>query len=287
MPNEFVARNGFISKNNSVITGSLTATLGITGSILSASYSVTSSYSLTAATASYVISAISASITNFAETSSYAVTASVHLSPEYAPTVGLQTYIGPYICASETSASFLSQPVGLDNIVTTPILINRKCTLVGIGVSLASTASGVLTRARLGLYTDSGNMLPQTLINDFAFVDTTSASAQYKELSCNISLNPKTIYWVAISGDNALRLPIPAINNTLLNPLLGYQMTGSGLTGLAATYISVLNVSNYVTQSVGSNAALPSTLSQSPLTYTASAYFSASAYIGPILNVSY
>lgn len=286
MPNEFVARNGFISNNDSVITGSLTVTGGLTGSILSASYSITASYSLNTATASYVVSAISASYSNYAVTSSYAATASVRLQPSYAPTIGLQTYIGPYLCATETTVTSLSSQVGLDRIVVTPILINRDCTLIGMGVSLASTSSGVTTNARLGLYSDNGSMLPDTLISDLTYVSTTSASAQYKELGCNIPLKAKTIYWVAVSGDNALRLPIPTFNNALLNPLLGYQMSSSGISA-NGNNICVLNISNYVTQSVGSNTNLPSSLSQIASTYTVASYLSASSYIGPILNVSY
>jgi hypothetical protein len=286
MPNEFVTRNGFISKNDSTITGSLTVTGGLTGSILSASYAITASYSPNSVTASYVVSAITASYSSYAVTASYALSASVRLKPSYAPTVGLQTYIGPYLCASETSASFLSSQVGLDNIVLTPILINRDCTLVGVGVSLASTASGVTTNARLGLYADSGIMLPGSRISDLAFVNTTSASAQYKEIGCNIPLSAKTIYWVAVVGDNALRLPIPSFNNTLLNPLLGYQLTSSGAT-TAQSNICVMNITNYVTASIGSNTSLPSSLSQVASTYTICSYFSASSYIGPIINVTY
>jgi hypothetical protein len=281
MPNEFVARNGFISKNDSEITGSLTVTGGLTGSILSASYSETASYSLTAVTASYVISALTASYALSSITASYAATASIRLKPQYAPTVGLQTYIGPYLCASETSASFLSQQVGLDNIVVTPILINRDCLLTGVAVSIASTSSGVPTTASLGIYTDNGSMLPNSLITNLLPVSTTSASAQYKEVGGNnIPLKAKNIYWIAISGDNALRLPIPSFNNTLLNPLLGYQLSGSGFT-------AVRNISNYVTQSVGSSISLPSTLSQVASTYTVTSFLSASSYIGPILNVTY
>jgi hypothetical protein len=281
MPNEFVTRNGFISKNNSVVSGSISATLGITGSVLSASYSVTAAYSINTATASFVQSAISASYTLSSETASFAVTAAVRLLPEYAPTVGLQTYIGPYLCASETSASFLSTAVGLDNIVVTPILINRDCLLTGVAVSIASTASGVPTTASLGIYTDNGSMLPNSLITNLLPVSTTSASAQYKEVGGNnIPLKAKNIYWIAISGDNALRLPIPSFNNTLLNPLLGYQLSGSGFT-------AVRNISNYVTQSAGSSISLPNTLSQDASTYTVTSFLSASSYIGPILNVTY
>jgi len=64
MPNEFVIKNGYFSQGNSNITGSLTVTGGVTASLQG-----TASYSTTAATASYILNAVS---------SSYALTASYY-----------------------------------------------------------------------------------------------------------------------------------------------------------------------------------------------------------------
>jgi hypothetical protein len=287
MPNEFVARNGFISNNNSEITGSIITTGGIYGNITSASYADTASFGTSVLTASYVLSAITSSYSDYAVTSSTTVTASVYALPSYAPTVGLNTYISPYLCWTETTGAFLSQPIGLDNIVVTPVLINRTCNLFSVGLSFASTASGVPTTASLGLYRDNGSMLPSTLIQSLGNIATTSSTLQYIEVmpAPSISLNAKNIYWLAFVGDAALRVGIPTHNNMLLNPLLGVDVTASF--PAANTFISYKNISNYVTRSVGSSTTLPSTLGQSTTTYTIYSYDSASSYIGPIINVTY
>ena len=289
MPNEFVTRNGFISKNNSVVSGSVLASAGVYGNITSASYSVTASYSNLAATASYVFSAISSSYSSYAVTSSVTTTASRYVKPSYAPTTGLQfnTYISPYYCWSETTGSSLSTAVGLDTIYVTPILINKSCNLSKIGLSIASTSSGVATTVNLGIYRDNGAMLPSTLIQSLGNISTTSASLQFIETSPNpsMSLDAKTIYWLAFSGDNALRVAIPSHDNVLLNPLLGIEITSS--LPVAGQYITYKNISNYSTQSIGSNITLPSSLGQDVTTYRVYSYNSASSYIGPIINVIY
>jgi len=287
MSNEFVARNGFISKQDSVVTGSISATAGVYGSITSASYSVTASYGNSVLTASYVASAISSSYSLFAVTSSNTVTASVYALPSYAPTVGLNTYISPYICWTETTGAFLSQAVGLDNIVVTPVLINKSCNLAAVGLSFASTSSGVATTASLGLYRDNGAMLPSTLIQSLGNISTTSSTLQYIEIMPNpsISLDAKNIYWLAFVGDNALRVGIPSHNNMLLNPLLGVDVSASF--PAAGQYISYKNISNYMTRSAGSSITMPSSLGQLTAGYTVYSYNSASSYIGPIINVTY
>lgn len=291
MPNEFVARNGFISKQDSIVTGSVNATAGVYGSITSASYSITASYGNLALSASYVASAISSSYSLFSVTSSNTVTASVYALPSYAPTVGLQSpfssYISPYYCWTETTGSFLSRAIGLDNIIVTPILINKSCILSKIGLSIASTSSGVATTVNLGIYNDNGAMLPSTLIQSLGNISTTSSSLQFIETSPNptLSLDAKKIYWLAFSGDNALRVGIPSHDNVLLNPLLGIEITSS--LPVAGQYITYKNITNYGTQSAGSNITLPSSLGQVASTYTVYSYSSASSYIGPIINVTY
>jgi hypothetical protein len=289
MPNEFVARNGFISKNDSVITGSLIVTNGLYGNTNTASYAVSSSVSINAATASYVVSVISSSYTSYAETASYSQTASVYAKPSYSPTPGIG-YISPSLCFSEVTGAYMST-VGLDNIILSPFLTHKDCTIATIGLSFASTSSGVTTTAKIGIYTDSGNMLPKDLLNNqsFGVITTTSSSMQYLEsdppLLTTFNLNAKTIYWIAVVGDNALRLPVPTINNGMYNPLLGVDITGSGTA--FPNLIGVKNITNYVYPSGGAITTLPSSLPQTPASYTVNSRASQSMYVLPILNVTY
>ena len=289
MSNEFVARNGFISLSGSVITGSLTVTGGLYGTTNTASYAVSSSISVNAETASYVVSVISSSYTSYAETASYAVTASVYAKPEYTTTPGIG-YISPSWCFFEVTGSYMST-VGLDNIILSPVLIHKDCTISTIGLSFASTSSLVTTTAKIGIYTDNGSMLPNTLLNNQSFgsLTTNSSSMQYKELDppllTTFRLLAKNIYWIAVVGDNALRLPVPTINNAMYNPLLGVDITGSGTA--FPNLIAIKNITNYAYPSGGAITTLPSSLPQTAASYTVNSFNSQSMYVLPILNVSY
>jgi len=291
MANEFVTRNGFISKADSIITGSLTTTGGLTGSILSASYSLTASYSQNAQTASFVTTAISASYSTVAITASYAITASVNMDISYDPsqlvTQGL-SYISPNWCFAEVTGSYTSVP-GLNNIILTPVFIHKTCTLNSLGLTFASTASGVTTTARLGIYTDSGNMLPLSLSQDLAFLTSSVTTSQFMEMSSapvnSVILNAKTIYWVAVVGDAALKLPVPRTANSLYNPLLQVELSASAV--VASVYPIVKNISSYGYVSASAVNGLPATLPQTAASYVVNSYFTSSAYIGPILKVTY
>jgi hypothetical protein len=289
MANEFVARNGFISKTDSIVTGSLTITQGLYGTITTASYALSSSNSINAATASSVVSVVSSSYSTFAVTSSYSTTASVYAKPAYTPTPGLG-YISPCWCFTEVTGGYIST-TGLDNIILSPFLVHKDCKISTIGLSLASTSSGVTTTAKIGIYTDNGAMLPNTLLNNqsFGVVTASSNTIQYAEIDppllTTFNLSAKTIYWVAVVGDNALRLPVPTVNNGLYNPLLGVTVTGSGTT--FPTLIGVKNIVNYVYPSGGAITTLPSLLPQTAASYTINSYTSQSMYVLPILNVTY
>jgi hypothetical protein len=285
MSNEFVARNGFISNSGSVITGSLTVTGGLTGSILSASYSVTASYSLNTATASFVISAITASHALNAATASYALTASVALDTSYDASQVTNTnfgYITPNLVMSEVTGAYTSIP-GLDNIIVTPFLVYADCILTGSGLTYGSTGSGVLAIAKMGLYEDSGNMLPGRLIQDFGQVTTTSTTLGYTPLTPNpqVRLKAKTVYWTAVVGNAAIKLPVPFFVNGMYNPILQVQITSSGIT-------SHRNIFSYGHVSGGAVAnGLPTNMPSTATSYIVNSYFTASGYIGPILNVVY
>jgi hypothetical protein len=294
MPNEFVTRNGFISKNNSVISGSLTATLGITGSALSASYSFTSSYSIISITSSYASSAITASYSLYAATASYSITASAWEKPSYAPTQTIG-YITPQIAFGEITGSFGARP-GIDDILATPFIVHKDCTLNHIMVTMCSSGSGIATTASVGIYSDSGNTLPQTLLQAVGLAKTNSSSLfQHIPVAPNplspLQFKAKNIYWVAIVGDDGLVLPIVSGSqpNTLYNPILGVELTASA-TAVSAYYMSVKNITSYgyVSASAGNPAiGLPTTLPQTPSSYTINSFFTQSAFVLPLISVTY
>jgi hypothetical protein len=282
MPNEFITRNGFISNSGSVITGSLTATGGLTGSVLSASYSLSASFSQNSTTASYAISAVSASYASSSLSSSYALTASAGLDDAYdisQPTTPGIGYITPSMCFTEVTGAYTAVP-GLDNITLTPFLVYMDCTLTGSGLTFGSTGSGVLTTARIGLYADNGNMLPGALIRDFGTVSSSVTNLVYSPLTSSVRLNAKTVYWTAVVGDNALKLPVPLSVNGMYNPILQVYVTSSGAT-------SHRNIFSYGIVSGSSSSGLPANLPSTTASYTVNAYFTSSGFIGPVLNVVY
>lgn len=292
MPNEFVTRNGFISKNDSVITGSLTTTLGITGSLLSASYSVTASYSVNTLTSSFVVSAISSSYAVNAGTASYVPTASAWQKPSYAPTQTIG-YITPQLAFGEITGSLGVRP-GANNILTTPFIVHRDCTLNGIYISYWSSGSGVPTTASLGIYSDNGSTLPQTLLHTGIVARTTSSSIQHELIAPNpltpLQLKAKNIYWVAIVGDDGLVLPIitGTIPNLLYNPILGVNLTASA--AVAGFIPAIRNITSYgfVSASAGNPAiGLPATLPQTASLYTVNSYTTQSNFILPLISVTY
>ena len=293
MPNEFVARNGFISLSGSVVTGSLTVTGGLTGSILSASYSITASYSQNTATASFVVSAISASYSLTAITASYTPTASAWQKPSYAPTQTIG-YITPQLAFGEITGSIGSRP-GINNILATPFLVHKDCTLDGLFVSFCSSGSGIATTASLGIYSDNGNTLPQTLLKAVGIAFTDSSSLfQHRYVSASVApslqLKAKTMYWVAIVGDNGLVLPIisGSFTNLLYNPILGIEITASAAVGGAIPAYKNITSYGFVSASAGNPAiGLPNTLPQTASLYTVNSYTTQSNFILPLIGVTY
>lgn len=291
MPNEFVARNGFISLSGSVVSGSLTVTGGLTGSILSASYSITASYSPNSATASFVVSAISASFSTTAVSASYALTASAWQKPSYAPTQTIG-YITPQMAFGEITGSTGTRP-GINNILATPFLVHKDCTLDGLFVSFCSSGSGIATTASLGIYSDNGSTLPQTLLRGGMLARTDSSSLFQHQLvapSIPLQLRAKTIYWVAIVGDNGLVLPIVTgtIPNLLYNPILGIEVTASAI--VSSFFPVYRNITSYgfVSASAGNPAiGLPATLPQTTGSYTVNSYTTQSNFILPLISVTY
>jgi hypothetical protein len=183
---------------------------------------------------------------------------------------------------SEVTGAYTSVP-GLDRIIITPFLVYADCILTGSGITFGSTGSGITATARMGLYADSGNMLPGTIIQDFGIVQTGSISMSYFQLTPNpqVRLKAKTVYWTAVVGNAAIKLPVPFFVNGMYNPILQVQITSSGIT-------SHRNIFSYGHVSGGAVAnGLPTTMPSTAASYTVNSYFTSSGYIGPVLSVVY
>jgi hypothetical protein len=135
----------------------------------------------------------------------------------------------------------------------------------------------------MGVYADNGNMLPGTLIQDFGFVSSSLTSLVFRPLnsSPNIQLKAKTVYWTAVVGDNALRLPVPFAVNGMYNPILQVEISSSGTT------FSHKNIFSYGFVSGGAATNLPLTMSSTASAYTVNSFFTASGYIGPLIKIKY
>jgi hypothetical protein len=290
MSNSFVARNGFNSLSSSIISGSLVVTGDVISDITSASYVASSSFSNTAATASHVLSALSASYSEFSVSSSYSLTASAIVGTSHAPTVGLAAIYPNVIVTIVTSS--VSASIGLDRVLLTPFTVDRKCTVGSIGTMFGSNTAGQEATARLGLYNDNGNIMPSTLIRDFGFLSSSVISLGYQSLtpiSPTIVLEKDTVYWTALVGNARTTLPIPgnigtSTTNAMYNPLLGViPMAVTGNIANARDF----NIVGIISASAGSNLALLATMSNNINTYTLCTGSNTNLFVGPMLTVNY
>ena len=192
MANEFIIKNGYFSQGSSTITGSLTVTAGVTASLQgTASWSnnaITASYIVTAQTASYVLNAVSssfattaqnantASFVTTAQTASYvlnAVSSSFSSTAQNANTASFVTLAqtASFVTTAQTasyvlnavSASRATSASRADSAVTASYVLNA------VSASFASTASFVNTLNQN--VTVSGSL---TVTNDFTVLGSAS-----------------------------------------------------------------------------------------------------------------
>lgn len=97
----------------------------------------------------------------------------------------------------------------------TPFICPKQITLDRIAISIIT---GVAGNARLGIYGDNGNLLPQTLLLDAGEVDVGSSGA--KILTINQVLNSDTLYWLAHVANVAPNMRCLSGSNAL--PILGH-----------------------------------------------------------------
>lgn len=107
-----------------------------------------------------------------------------------------------------------------------PLVVPVACTLTEDGVEVVTTAGAAGSVVRLGIYTDHSTTpgIPQTLIQDFGTVATTSTGNQIIT-GLSVQLQPFVTYWLAACAQGA-----PATNPIvrISTGLAAYGSTGTG-----------------------------------------------------------
>jgi hypothetical protein len=320
MANEFVIREGFSSEANATITGSLTVTGGITGSLASASYAITASYSINALTASLVSSIPTASFTNFAVSASQATLGS--FVPSYA-TNYTTTQLNPNFITGITGSGYLSPMLystvntgtatanrQLNTVYLTPLYINSNCTVRKIGV--LSQRVGANNNIRLGLYTNSNLMLPETNLSDTVITPLDNTARFYEAaLATPVNLQAGEIYWIAsmlcggavvVGGGvgTVANISYRTVDTQLLSlPQGGINKIYNNLLGSTAPINqNAIKHISYYALTVASTASLQASLPQTPGSYTIYSYgarinnttlltFYSNTFIPPAIYVTY
>ena len=312
MANEFVIREGFISESDTIITGSLIVTAGITGSLVTASYAITASYSLNSLTASLVSNITTASYTNFATSASIATLGS--FVPNYVNNY-TATQLNPVFNTGSTGIGYISPMMNnmintvaaysnrqFNTIYLTPLYINSNCIVRKIGILAQKNLSGNQS-IRLGIYTNSNLMLPDTNLSDVEIFPLGDNISRFYEttLSTPINLQAGEIYWLAsmLCGTGTIvhtninyRTVQPQFTvqqlsaNRIYNQLLG---SSTPINQNAIKHIS------YYAYTVASTASLQTTLPQTAGSYIVYSYGGTSAavashtqtFIPPMIYVNY
>jgi len=320
MANEFIIREGFISESDTVVTGSLTITGGITGSLPTSSFAVTASYSLNSLTASLVNSISTASLANFATSASFATLGS--FVPSYARNY-TTTQLNPDNITGSSGIGYLSPMLHstvntqtaqanrqLNTIYLTPLYINSNCTVRKIGV--LSQRVGANNNIRLGLYSNSNSMLPETNLSDTVITPLDNIARFYEApLATPINLQAGEIYWIAsmLCGGSTIvgggvgvvaNISYRTIDPQLLSlPQGGINKIYNNLLGSTAPINqNAIRHISYYALTVASTASLQASLPQTPGSYTIYSYgarinnttlgtFYSNTFIPPAIYVTY
>ena len=311
MANEFVIREGFDSKSSVIVTGSLTAT-SITGSLVTASYGITASYSInsntaslvqTITSASYSINALSASIASDSYKTLNNPAALYALSgissSQWTTNFGNNGYISSTFFHTNGNVggggTLGFRTSYANSIFLTPVYINRTGTLSTFSIigNLGGSPTGSW---RVGVYSNSNIMLPQTKIFEFENRIFPLGPRTFYEVSSSSGpvLQQGQIYWLAVSSEentNTLNYTYvqhtaayPSQNRTL-NPLLG--------TSTPILQNAIRNVAHLRYNIPTTGSALPTLLSQSISFYTASVYGGnqgngySTVHVGPFIKLNY
>jgi len=314
MANEFIIRDGFQSKFGLVVTGSLTVTAGITGSLSTASYAITAGFASTGVSASLTNNIDSSSYSIFANSASYAILGTYvssstinYTAPQVSPTdlassIGSVGYLSPmYNFHNNLQAAHNNRQT--NTIYLTPLLINSNCIVKKIGIPCQRTVTTV--GIRLGIYTNSDLMLPETNIMDENLTPIANARVLHEvTASTVVSLKAGEIYWLATMMTGNVTQPPLAVTvnyvttawantfqnsayNRLFNPLMGLAPPSNQNAMRHISYYA------FTTASTGS---LQASLPQTALSYTVYSYGAKSTLAGvnntntflpPVIQVSY
>jgi hypothetical protein len=315
MANEFIIREGFSSKSNVIVTGSLTVT-SITGSLVTASYGITASYSLNSNTASLVQNITSASYSNTTLSASLASVSYKTLnnpaasyalsgisSSNWNTNFGNNGYISSTFfhtnanIGSALTTGFRTSYSG--SITLTPVYINRTGTLSTFAIigSLLGSPTGSW---RVGVYSNSNNMLPETKIFEFSSDIFPAGPRTFYQVSSSSGpvLQQGQIYWLAVSAiGNTSNITYTYLQHAAATPSqnrIFNQVLGSSIPILQN---AVRNIAHYKYDiGVAATAsALPTPLPQTTSSYTVYSYGSAQAavptfgtiHIGPFIKLNY
>jgi hypothetical protein len=289
--NEFIIRSGFNVKNDVIITGSLNV-YNITGSITSASYGITASYTFQAITASLVTTIPSSSYTTYAISSSYADVAdrlnnyslgtyeAVNITTSYAASSGDLGYTFSTVnsIASPGTFSIANRAAFLNSLVLSPIVAPITGTVTKMLVMGQSVGVGSTGSVRLGIYSNSRAMLPDTLILDAgsaSLFPTVRMGYETDAIVGGPRLQQGEIYWLAMVTVNpgAGNTSYLTFNNSTLLNLFPFNRIFNPLLGVAypSNDLSIRTLANYRYR-LDNTASLPLTLPQTISSYTASAY---------------
>jgi hypothetical protein len=312
MANEFIIREGFSSKANVTVTGSLIAS-SITGSLLTASFAITASYSGNSNTSSFVQTITTASYATTGLSASRASVSNITLNNPaslYAPngissslwntSFGNNGYISSnffYTNGNVGQAAAGYRGFYSSSIILTPVYINKTGILSSFAIF--GTLLGAPTGSwRVGVYSNSVNMLPETKV--FEFDRNVSPTANFRVLyevttSVGPTLYQGQIYWLAASTEGAFNnisytylQNNPVVNvfiqNKLMNPLLGSD--------IPILENSIRNIAHYKYPLVSTGSALPSILSQDtgayiPMSYGVDQGNFGTMHIGPFIKLIY
>ena len=314
MANEFIIREGFRSKSNVIVTGSLTVT-SITGSLVTASYGITASYSLNSNTASLVQTIISASYSATALSASIASASYDTLNNPaalYAPigisssgwttNAGNNGYISSNLFYTNgnigggNTAAFRTGSY-TNTIYLTPIYISKTGTLARFAI--VGTVLGAPTGSwRVGVYSNSSNMLPETKVFEFSSNILPGATRTFYEVTSSSGpiLQQGQIYWLAASAEGL----VSNISYTYLQHTAAVRSMNKLISPLLGSTTPILenairNVAHYRYNIPTTGSALPALLSQSISFYTASVYGGdmgggsnlGTVHIGPFIKLNY
>jgi hypothetical protein len=290
MANEFIIREGLSSESSVIITGSLVVTGGITASLATSSYSITSSYSLNSLSASLVSNIPSASFVSFVSSASIATLASnvpsystnytaTRLNPNYTTGSTGIGYLSPLYYFFVNSAAAASNRQ-FNTMYLTPIYINSNCTVTKIGIQCQKNGATNNT-VRLGIYTNSNLMLPETNLSDTVISPSTDNVSRFYEstLATPLPLQAGEVYWLASMLCGTGTTFLNAINYRTVDPSLAtlpqipfHRFISPLLGSSIPTNQNAIKNITYYAYTVASTASLQATLPQTPGSYTVYSY---------------